>query len=70
VPRIWSLHPQQEYDGFGCDPDVRVINFLLNESDHERVLDVVEISFRLLEVLLRTSTSGKGEYQKTILRTL
>jgi hypothetical protein len=42
-------------DHFTATPDVRVIDFLLNEQDHERVLDVVEISFRLLEVLLRSS---------------
>lgn len=36
-------------------PDVRVIDFLLTEKDHERVLDVVEISFRFLEVKLRST---------------
>jgi len=36
-------------------PDARVIEFLLTERDHERVLDVVEISFRLLQVLLESS---------------
>jgi hypothetical protein len=29
-------------------PDVRVIDFLLHEEDQEKVLDVVEVSFRLL----------------------
>src|SRR5580704_5989203 len=29
-------------------PDVRVIDFLLHEGDQEKVLDLVEVSFRLL----------------------
>ena len=29
-------------------PDVRVIDFLLHEKDQEKVLDVIEVSFRLL----------------------
>src|SRR5947207_12709690 len=41
-------------------PDVRVINFVLTERDHERVLDVVEISFRLLGVLRRSSFEWQG----------
>ena len=32
-------------------PDVRVIDFLLREEDQEKVLDVVEVSFRLLSRL-------------------
>ena len=32
--------------------DERVIEFLLNERDHERVLDVVEVSFGMLEFLV------------------
>jgi hypothetical protein len=39
----------------GQTADDRVIGFLLNEQDHERVLDVVEVSFRLLTQLLKTS---------------
>jgi len=35
--------------------DERVIDFLLKEPDHERVLDVVEISFRLVDYLLSSS---------------
>jgi hypothetical protein len=35
-------------------PDVRVIEFLLNEEDYEKVLDVVEVSFRVL-TRLRTN---------------
>ena len=35
--------------------DDRVIGFLLKEPDHERVLDVVEVSFRLLSSFRRTS---------------
>ena len=33
----------------------RVINFLLNEPDHERVLDVVEVSFSLLAQVRRSN---------------
>src|ERR1043165_3293648 len=32
---------------FATTPDVRVIDFLLHEEDQEKVLDVVEISFRM-----------------------
>jgi hypothetical protein len=35
--------------------DERVIDFLLKEPDHEKVLDVVEISFRLLSVFRNSS---------------
>lgn len=34
--------------GLITTPDVRVIDFLLHEEDPEKVLDVVEVSFRLL----------------------
>lgn len=36
-------------------PDVRVIDFLLNEEDYEKVLDVVEVSLRVLTRLRATS---------------
>jgi len=36
---------------FTTTPDVRVIEFLLHEEDQEKVLDVVEVSFRLLNRL-------------------
>jgi hypothetical protein len=35
--------------------DDRVIEFLLNDENHERVLDVVEVSFRFLGYLLQTN---------------
>ena len=40
-------------------PDVRVIDFLLNEEDCEKVLDVVEVSFRVL-TRLRTSSEWQS----------
>ena len=40
-------------------PDVRVIDFLLHEEDQEKVLDVVEVSFRLLN-RLRSSPEWQG----------
>jgi len=39
---------------FSVSPDVRVIDFLLQEEDHQKVLDVVEVSFRLLTRLRTT----------------
>jgi hypothetical protein len=47
---LFSLPASQ--NAFDEGPDERVINFLLNEPDHERVLDVVEISFRLIHYLI------------------
>jgi hypothetical protein len=43
------------YDG----TDDRVVNFVLVEDDHERVLDVVEISFRWLKVMLTSSVEWR-----------
>jgi hypothetical protein len=40
-------------------PDVRVIDFLLHEEDQEKVLDLVEVSFRLL-TRLRLSPEWQG----------
>jgi AbiJ N-terminal domain 4 len=40
-------------------PDVRVIDFLLREGDQEKVLDLVEVSFRLL-TRLRLSPEWQG----------
>jgi len=37
--------------GLTTTPDVRVIDFLLHEEDQRKVLDVVEVSFRLLNRL-------------------
>ena len=42
-------------------PDVRVIDFLLQEEDQEKVLDVVEVSFRLL-----TRRRSSPEWQSRI----
>ena len=42
-------------------PDVRVIDFLLHEQDQEKVLDVVEVSFRLL-----TRLRSSPEWQSRI----
>jgi len=42
-------------------PDVRVIDFLLNEEDQEKVLDVIEVSFRLL-----TRLRSSPEWQSRI----
>lgn len=42
-------------------PDVRVIDFLLHEENQERVLDVVEVSFRLL-----TRLRSSPEWQSRI----
>jgi len=42
-------------------PDVRVIDFLLHEEDQEKVLDVVEVSFRLL-----TRLRSSPEWQSRI----
>jgi len=39
---------------FATTPDVRVIDFLLHEEDQEKVLDVVEISFRMATRLRST----------------
>ena len=46
----------------GGTPDERVIEFLLNEKDPERVLDVVEVSFRLLAYFVKTS----GDWQSRV----
>jgi hypothetical protein len=51
----------REYGLFGLSQnvlnsvDAQVIDFLLSVPDHEKVLDVVEISFRLLAFMLGTS---------------
>jgi hypothetical protein len=37
--------------GLATTPDVRVIDFLLHEEDQQKVLDVVNVSFRLLNRL-------------------
>jgi hypothetical protein len=42
-------------------PDVRVIDFLLHEEDQEKVLDVIEVSFRLL-----TRLRSSPEWQSRI----
>ena len=42
-------------------PDVRVIDFLLREADQEKVLDVIEVSFRLL-----TRLRSSPEWQSRI----
>lgn len=42
-------------------PDVRVIDFLLHEEDQQKVLDVVEVSFRLL-----TRLRSSSEWQSRI----
>jgi len=41
-------------------PDVRVINFLLEDKDYERVLDVVETAFRFLEAALASSSEWQS----------
>jgi AbiJ N-terminal domain 4 len=43
--------PQKEFEG----EDDRVINFLLSETDHERVLDIVQVSFHFLAYLRRSN---------------
>lgn len=48
----------------GDGPDDRVINFLLREQDYERVLDVVEVSFRLLQAYLRSSSEWQYRVPK------
>ena len=40
--------------------DAQVVGFLLNEADHEQVLDVIEISFRFLDATLRGAISWRG----------
>lgn len=52
---LFSLDTAPRMTGLGQNANDRVIAFLLNEQDHERVLDVVEVSFRLLSGFLRTS---------------
>jgi len=47
--------------------DVRVIDFLLKEPDHERVLDVVEISFRLLDRLLASNFEWQSRLSQATL---
>jgi AbiJ N-terminal domain 4 len=44
--------------------DERVIDFLLKEEDHERVLDVVEVSFRLVSYFLKTSFDWQKRVSK------
>jgi hypothetical protein len=44
-------------NNFDEDANERVIHFLLTEQNHERILDVVEVSFRFL-VYLRASNSA------------
>lgn len=52
--------PTQPTD-LSTTPDVRVIDFLLHEEDQEKVLDVVEVSFRLL-----TRMRSSPEWQSRI----
>jgi hypothetical protein len=44
----------------GIYADEQVIHFLLNKADHEQVLDVIEISFRFLVLVLQGSFSWQG----------
>jgi uncharacterized protein DUF7014/AbiJ-like protein len=46
--------------GVDKNVDDRVIDFVLQEPDHERVLDVVEISFRLMAQLRKTDFEWKA----------
>lgn len=41
-------------DAFDEDSDDRVVQFVLNETDHERVLDVIEVSFHISGFLQQT----------------
>jgi hypothetical protein len=42
-------------DAYEEGADERVIHFVLGEGDHERVLDVIEVSFQFLDLLRRTN---------------
>lgn len=64
LSREYGLFTLAKHGVLGTTPDERVIEFLLNEQDHEKVLDVVEISFSLLSSLLRTSFDWQRRVSK------
>jgi hypothetical protein len=64
LSREYGLFSLAKGGTLGTTSDERVIEFVLNEQDHEKVLDVVEISFRYLGFLLKTSS----DWQRRISR--
>lgn len=66
LSREYGLFTLAKQGVLGTTPDERVIEFLLNEQDPEKVLDVVEVSFRLLSSLLRTNFDWQSRVSQNI----